>query len=205
MENINEAVLRLREQVERMQAMACKAGPSLDQAMESLFALSAEQMMLNQMMRGLLNSALQEAMMQKQGNRPGRKAAGAQRSIMERYKDLYDQLKDRPDLPAKPPDVRREMEEVVRDLESGAITEQTLEKQDRILSRMLDGSMSVTKRDYSRRRLAEIEKGNVKRASPGPLPAGKTAASLAPARIDYSSYPVEFHELIRQYLQSLPK
>ncbi len=44
------------------------------------------------------------------------------------------------------------MKEVVSDLESNNLTEETIRKQDRILSRLLDAQRSIHERDFEKRR-----------------------------------------------------
>lgn len=51
-----------------------------------------------------------------------------------------------------------EMKEILADIESGNINEKTLEKQERILSRLLDASRSVNERDYQKKREAKTGK-----------------------------------------------
>jgi hypothetical protein len=93
------------------------------------------------------------------------------------------------------------MKEIIRDLESGQVTPQTVDKQERILSRMLDGSQSLSKQDFTKRRIAEREEEAKSRPSstPGVIP----RLSIPFSQPDFSLYPEEYHDLIRKYLQSL--
>ena len=46
----------------------------------------------------------------------------------------------------------KEMEEIIEDFKRKKIDRQTMERQDRVLSRMLDAQKSMTQRDYSEKR-----------------------------------------------------
>jgi hypothetical protein len=89
-------------------------------------------------------------------------------------------------------------------LENGNISEETIQKQERILSRMLEGSQSLNKRDFDKKYEAEKARaqGN-KRTSPPLLTPDSAGKIDFPAPIDYSSYPKEFRDLIKKYLQNL--
>jgi len=165
---------------------------------EGMFSLSAEQMALNQMMGGLLQAAMHDAMSE-QSRAERSRMAGTQRSIMERYEELQKELERRSDTPMRTENAAEEMQEVIRDLESGKISNETLEKQDRILSRMLDGSQSMTKRDFNRKRIAEKENLLAHKPSPGEILMQELHNTRAP--VDLASYPEEYRSLIKKYLQ----
>ena len=61
-----------------------------------------------------------------------------------------------------------EMDKVVDDLRNQKLDRKVLERQQRILSRLLDAQKSVREREYSRKRMAEREDSGTA-ASPPPL------------------------------------
>jgi len=201
-EATNRAVIRLQQQKSQLEMMSAKAGMSLDKLMSGMMGLGAEQMMLNQMMRSMLESAMRG------GTRPGRAESGRlaaeQRSLMERYEEMRRAIQNRPDRPFDTPELREPMQEVIRDIESGSMDQATLQKQDNILSRMLDGNLSLQQRDFSKKRLAEIEHRNLRRAAPPPL-VPEELRKLKTGNIRYGDYPAEYHDRIRAYLQGTAK
>lgn len=102
--------------------------------------------------------------------------------------------------------VARDMREVQTDLAGGNMNPETMEKQDRILSRLLDAQRSMRERDFEKRRRAE---------------AGTNRARQSPAAIDLSTvegrnrlqrdllraleegYARDYEELIRKYFEAL--
>ncbi len=198
-EATNRAILRLQKQASALSTMSAKAGMSMNKMMAGLMAMSSEQMMLNQMLRQMLEGAMRG------GTKPSRgesgRLASSQRSLMERYEQLRREIQNRPDRPFDPPNVRQNMEEIVRDIESGNANSETLRKQETILSRMLDGSLSLQQRDFSKRRLAEIEHRNLQRSAPPPL-VPEELRKLKAAGTRYADYPPEYHDRIREYLRS---
>jgi DNA repair exonuclease SbcCD ATPase subunit len=102
--------------------------------------------------------------------------------------------------------IAREMREVQTDLAQGNVNPETLRKQERILSRLLDSQRSLRERDYERRRRAE---------------SGTNVARVSPGRIDLSSqesrnrlredllkalqegYARDYEELIKRYFEVL--
>ena len=98
----------------------------------------------------------------------------------------------------------RDMESISRDLDEGLVSEETLIRQERILSRMLDARNSVRRRDYTSRResrtanrLFDEQEG----------PAGeRDEDSQQPFRLRYQPLekaPLEYRDLVRRYFSAL--
>jgi len=104
--------------------------------------------------------------------------------------------------------VVQEMKEVVSDLKTGNITSETLKRQERILSRLLDATRSINDRDYEKKR--ESRPGvDVIRKSPGSIDLstqeGKSKAFQEFLKSIQQGYTKDYEELIRQYFESLQK
>ncbi|MGA9115910.1 MAG: DUF4175 family protein [Bacteroidota bacterium] len=99
-----------------------------------------------------------------------------------------------------------EMREVQTDLAEGRVSEETLQKQDRILSRLLDSQRSMRERDYEQRRRAQTGE-NAARESPPRAgtgerdPAGRLQRDLQKALEE--GYARDYQELIRRYFEAL--
>jgi hypothetical protein len=102
--------------------------------------------------------------------------------------------------------IAREMREVQTDLAQGNINPETLRKQDRILSRLLDSQRSLRERDFERRRRAESGT-NVKRLSPGRIDLtsqeGKNRLREDLLKALQEGYTRDYEELIRKYFEVL--
>ncbi|MCX7908001.1 MAG: DUF4175 family protein [Ignavibacteria bacterium] len=83
----------------------------------------------------------------------------------------------------------QEMQEVISDLQSGKITPETLKRQERILSRLLDATKSVYERDYEERR----------ESTPGKELAKESPNQLDPRIINKKSFEQYLNELKLKY------
>jgi hypothetical protein len=177
---------------------------------------------LGQMMgqQGGINQGTQQAMGMGQGNQQGMSAqqqseyqrlGGQQGAVRKNLEDLAKEAKNSQEyskLLGDLDDIAKQMSEVETDLSQGNVNPETIRKQDRILSRLLDSQRSTRERDYEKRRKAE---------------AGTTSPHASPAEIDLSTqegkdklrqemlkvlegkYSKDYQELIRKYFEALEK
>lgn len=121
-------------------------------------------------------------------------AAEAQRSTPEGERILGD-LRE----------LARDLEGVASSLAAGEIDEQTLQRQERILGRMLDARNSVRKRDFSRRRESRAAEEVLARQQGGEV-AEPSEPSDAPWRLraeQLDRVPAEYRDLVRRYFETL--
>ncbi len=103
-------------------------------------------------------------------------------------------------------ELARELEGVANSLAAGEIDEQTLQRQERILGRMLDARNSVRKRDFSRRRESRAAEEVMARQQGGDG-ADPAESPLAPWRLraeQLDRVPAEYRDLVRRYFETLP-
>lgn len=102
--------------------------------------------------------------------------------------------------------VAEEMQEVVRDMQQDNINPNTVQKQERILSRMLDASRSMRERDWEKRRRSRTGE-DVARRSPGEIdpnlldPRDGIRSDLR--RAVNEGYARDYENLIRKYFEAL--
>lgn len=100
----------------------------------------------------------------------------------------------------------QEMREVQTDLARGSVTPETLRKQERILSRLLDSQRSMRERDYEQRRQAETGR-NVARTGPESIDPstveGRDRLRRDLLRALEEGYSKEYQDLIRKYFELL--
>ena len=99
----------------------------------------------------------------------------------------------------------QEMKKVVEDLQKANVNPETIQRQEGILSRMLDAQKSVNRRDYSNKRQSE-QGTDVVRKSPT-LPEGFTGdeeglSEMVRKALD-EGYPKQYEKLIRAYFKSI--
>lgn len=101
-----------------------------------------------------------------------------------------------------------EMKEVVRDIQSGNITPETLKRQERILSRLLDATKSINDRDYERKRESKTAKdytGRSPDASDFKTLEDRNRALRDLLQSIQQGYTKDYENLIRQYFDALQK
>jgi hypothetical protein len=86
-----------------------------------------------------------------------KRLAAEQRAIQEAFENMHEQYGDSKSL-GRMGNIGEEMREVVKDLEKMRVDRKTIERQQRILTRMLDAQKSVREKEYSRERKAETGK-----------------------------------------------
>jgi hypothetical protein len=193
MESLNKAAMAVQQSLQDMMQSGGQGGGGL---MGQLQRMAGRQQSINMRMQGLEEAARlaaeQEALRKslEQLNAEAR-ASGEQQRILG-------------DLER----ITQEMKEVVEDLEQGEVNPETVRKQERILSRLLDASRSARERDFEKKRKAQTGK---QIARPGP-------AELDPSTLEGKSrlredlmkalehgYSKDYQDLIRKYFEELQK
>jgi small-conductance mechanosensitive channel len=135
-----------------------------------------------------------------------RRLSEEQRRIREQVEQIAREDQQKKELLGRLDQTQREMKEVEEALGSGQSMGDLEEKQTRILSRLLDSSRSVNRRDFEPQR--ESAPGqDIVRASPGELPAellrenDRLRLDLLKAEAD--RYPTRYRAYVEAYLRSL--
>jgi hypothetical protein len=101
-----------------------------------------------------------------------------------------------------------EMKEVVKNLEQNNVNPETIQRQQRILSRLLDAARSTRERDFEKRRQS-TPGTQLARRSPGDLDPtaleGKNRLSEDLLKALEQGYSKDYQELIRKYFEELQK
>jgi myosin heavy subunit len=165
--------------------------------------LSGQQQVLRETEHMLAMRAGQEKMMQ-QMQAEVERLAGQQRSLKELAEQIREDL-DRDETPLGRMDrIIDEMEEVIRDIEGGVVDESTLQKEERILSRLLDAQRSIHSRDYEKKRTSETAAEMYSDATG--IPASRQQSQMLREEIRRAmalKAPGEFEDLIRLYFRAL--
>jgi nitrogen-specific signal transduction histidine kinase len=198
MTNLNKIVTELLEAEKAVQASSCSCGlPSL---MSQLAQLTQRQQSLNMMMQSFIpfsmgSSGMQEQLaqlMQEQG------------AISDALKQVADGLKGKTlgDLGG----AAQEMDKIAKDLEKG-ITQEIIERQNRVLQHLLDAQKSIYTKKYSRQRISEPGEDFLSLPSPLP-PELSTKYGISQKDIIEAlkkDYPKEYERLIKAYFRSISK
>ena len=102
--------------------------------------------------------------------------------------------------------IAQDMREVQTDLAQGNVNPETLRKQERILSRLLDSQRSARERDYEKKRRAESGT-EITRRSPGAIDLttqeGRTRLRQDLLKAMEEGYAKDYEELIKKYFEAL--
>ena len=170
----------------------------MEQFMEQMAQMSQQQQGINQgtMQMGQMGMMAQQAMMQQLsqqqqalqqaleellGNNPGKKGGGLDKA-------------------------REEMEEVIKDFKKRKVDQRTIDRQEKILSRMLDSQKSMTQRDLSKKRKSKEAEEFLYIGPDGlPIDYGERKLILMEAMEQAlkEGYSQDYNNMIREYFQSL--
>lgn len=137
--------------------------------------------------------------------------AGEQSSLQKSVEELSREAKSTGEFSKLLGDldqVAKQMQEVQTDLTQNNVNPETIQKQDRILSRLLDASRSTRERDFEKRRKSETGK-NIQRTSPSEIDLttqeGKNRLRQEMLKVLEGKYSKDYQELIRKYFDELEK
>ena len=203
--DLNQAVADLLEAMDQMNQQMGQAG--MENLLEQLEQLAQSQGQLNEMAQQL------NQQMRRQGRTPSneqllQRLAYEQQMIREATERVADMMERLSEVLGDLNNISEEMKEVEGELQRGNLNQQVLDKQREILTRMLESSKSLQKREVSKRRKSEVAKT--------PTAAGDDAPPLDPKLLetiqqiesnlrsgDQESLPPQYRELIQQYFKAL--
>jgi len=207
---LNQAATGLLKSKESMQG--AKSSTGMSEAMQQLQSLAGQQQGLNEETMGMTTGQGQQGsegrLKQGDGEALSRMAA-EQQAIRQGLEEAMQKMGQQGGKPlGDMGSVSDDMKGVEQDLRAGRLGQDTVNKQQRILSRLLDAPRSVEKRDYSRKRMSRPGV-DVVRSSPGALSPEllKARPSLASLLAKGSRDPVtaRYRALVDEYLESLMK
>ena len=203
--DMNAAIFQLLNAMAQMNQQMGASG--LENMMEQLQQLAQGQEQLNQMAQNL-NQQLRQ-----QGQTPGlqemlRQLAGQQQLIREATERLAEMAEQMAEMLGSLKDVAEDMTEVEKSLQQGEINRQVLDRQEQILTRMLDSLKSLQKRDVGKQRKAQVAKNPSTPAQEVPplhpdLLEIVRKLETAPNATEVENIPFQYREQLRQYFKRL--
>ncbi|NBC17718.1 MAG: chromosome partitioning protein ParA, partial [Bacteroidetes bacterium] len=178
-------------------------GMSMQQMMQQLQQMSGQQQKLNQQIQQMLNDV--------QGNRLStdmqqrlRQMAAQQDALRRQLKELSRNRELGEKALGDLKKVAEEMEETIRDLQRGRVDRPMVQRQQRILTRLLNATKSIQKRGKEEKREGKSA-DDIMRESPSELPPQEQAEQLRRAllRALESGYAPDYENLIKRYFELL--
>ncbi len=202
MGSLNEAAQQMEEAMSAMMQPGGQGMLGMSGFMERLQRMSEQQRSINEQTKGL------GQMTPEQAAEMGR-LAGEQGMVRKSLEQLQREAAASGQLSRMLGDLRsvaEEMREVQSDLAQGNVNPETLRRQDRILSRLLDSQRSTRERDYENRRRAEAGKAKTG-VPPGPLDLttqeGRNRLRQDLLKALQEGYARDYEDLIRRYFEAL--
>ncbi len=201
MEALNDAALAVYSTMKNMEQSGSAGG--FGQFLERMQQMSGQQQGINnqgmQLALGQMAAAAQQGLMQRMLSEQGQVRKSLQQLMNEMKQTGQQGLGDLSGIAS-------EMDEVIKDLKRQRYTRQTQERQERILSRMLDSQRSLTQRDYKQERKSSTA-SPINYVGPGGLPADlgqrRSLALEALNRALQSGYPRDYQDMIRRYFNAI--
>lgn len=211
MEALNQTVLSLQQAMNNMNASGSASG--MMEMMQQLQSMAQQQAGLNEQMNQMMSEGQgqggqsREKMSLEQRAKMARLAA-KQEALRKSLEQLQREQNQHAQLLGRLDEVEREMEETVKALQQNQVNPQLMERQQRILSRLLDASRSMRERDRNNKRKAMPGENLTGRPSPSPLPGelmefDRTLRDDILRSVRDGTYPQEYEELIRAYFRAL--
>ncbi|MBE2279196.1 MAG: hypothetical protein IAE91_02305 [Ignavibacteriaceae bacterium] len=203
MESLNQAALQMQNSLNAMMMQGGGQGGMMSM-LQQMGQLSGQQMSLNNMTQQLMQQSGGEMSgeMQGQMQRLAQQQELIRKSLEQLNKEAKESGKSKT-LPGNLDNILKEMQEIVADMNTQKLDDGLVQKQEKILSRMLDAQRSINERDYEKNR--ESYTGtNIRRDSPGNIDPktgkkGRVNDNLNRALND--DFSKDYEEIIRRYYE----
>ena len=197
---LNETVMAIQDALEQLSGSG--SGLGMEQYMAGLEKMSQMQMGINQQMMDLF----QDGRLSLEEQAAMGRLAAEQGAVKKAMEELLKEYGDRSEIAGRLDQMVEDMESVIEDLQQQRASRETIQRQERILSRLLDAQRSVRRRDYSQER-ESIAGEDVIRQSPEELSLeqqiGRERILRDILRLGDEGYTKDYQELIRQYYERL--
>ncbi|MDP7621977.1 MAG: hypothetical protein QGH27_08425, partial [SAR324 cluster bacterium] len=202
MEGLNETALSIYQSIQQMQSGGSASG--YEQFLKQMEQMAGQQQGINnqgmQLALGQFASGMQQSMLQQMLSQQ----QGIKKSLQELMEEMAQSgSKKLGDMSG----IGQDMDEVIKDLKHGRYTRKTQDRQQRILSRMLDSQKSMTQRGKKEERLAETASEIVNLTGPSGLPEDlgqrHSLTSEALNQAMQAGYTQEYVTMIRRYFNAL--
>jgi hypothetical protein len=198
---LNRSILEIQN---AMGGMKGEGGSGLEGFFSGMEQLGREQMALHEKLMQMLEEA--RLSMEARAGMP--KLGGEQESIRQRLERLVEQYPAASRLPGDFGGMEEEMEKAAQEMLQRRADNGTLQRQERIITRMLDSQRALREQDEGPRRRAKTGRNDVVRNSP--LPAGIRSAGSERLRqrlleLSGDGYAPEYRAWIQRYFERLAR
>ncbi|MEJ5263025.1 MAG: hypothetical protein WHT45_10120 [Ignavibacterium sp.] len=203
MGNMNQAIMMMKSQLESMMQGGSGQGGMMS-LLQQLQQLSGQQMTLNNMTQML--QQMQQGNLTQEQQAQLQRLAQEQQLIQKSLEQLNKEARESGEskkLPANLENIAKQMQEVITDMQTERLTDDLIQKQERILSKLLDAQRSINEKDFEQERKSETGK-NIVRQSPSEFNLLKQRKDSLKEELDKAmreGYSKDYEELIRRYYE----
>jgi DNA-binding transcriptional regulator YiaG len=198
LKSTNQLIASIAEATDK--ASSCSSSSSMCDAMSSLQNMSCQQMGINMGTQELFDESGQLTM---DARAQMSRLAAQQESVRQGLEEMMREYGNRGEILGRMDDLIEEAERIIEALRNQRVDEDTLRRQEKILTRLLNAQKSLRRRDYSQRR--KSEPGEEYAVKPPPEltleERERLIEDILYRRRGY--YPPEYEELIRAYIRAI--
>jgi len=203
MVSLNEAIKQIMAAMKELENASSASG--FEEFMKKLSQMAGKQQGINQQTLQL-GSGQQSLSLGQQAAMA--RLAAQQEALRKSMQQLQGEFGERSEILGRLDQVGKDMEDVVKDLQKRNVSQRTINRQQKILQRLLDAQKSARRQDYSRKRKAESGK-YYPAMSPTQL-----SKNLGEKNIEIQrdllkalkeGYSKDYKELIKKYFEALMK
>ncbi len=178
-------------------------GGGMQSMMQALQQMGQQQMMMNMMTQQMMMQLSENGKMTSEMRSQAQKLGSDEQRLAENLKRMLQSNPEAQKQTSALNKIIEDLESIAHDLKRGKMTQELVDKQQRILSRLLDAQRSIHKREFSKKRKAEtseIDDWDLPEEIKLKFDKMRKKALL---QEDYKDLPQEYQELIREYLKLL--
>lgn len=205
MMHLNELALLLSELLDQLQQQqGSGSGMSMQQMLQQLQQMSGEQQKLNKQIQQHLNDVQGERLSPGQGERQ-KELAKQQRRIKQQLEEMDVGSEARQQIMGDLEKIAEQMDQTARDLEQGRHSRDLIERQQQILTRLLNAQQSLRTQGKEQQRRGREAEDEYEQRPPGELPSTEEADQLRRdlIRALEMGYSPDYEELIKRYFDLL--
>ena len=206
MQALNQTVLALQKAMSDMNSSGSSTG--MMEMLQQLQAMAQQQSGVNDQMNQMMDGQKSGKKMSQQDRAQMSRLASQQEAIRKSLEQIQRENQEEKQLGGRLSEIEREMRETIKQLQQQQVDPQLVQRQQRILSRLLDSARSMREKDYEEKRMAKPGDETMRTNPPGALPADllsidKVLRDDLLRSVRDGSYPAEYETLIRAYFRAL--
>lgn len=209
MKSLNETATLMKSMLDMMSQGGGSGGSGMMSLMQQLQKMAGQQMQLNSLTQMLQQNMSGQLSPEQQGQL--QRLAQEQEMIRKSLEQLNEEAKQSgksKTLPSNLEDALKKMEEVISDMKTDKLNDELVQKQERILSRLLDAQRSINERDFEKERESNTGERKDRQSPPEIRLNPEQRKNLLKEEFNKAireGYSKDYEELIRKYYESLQK